>query len=177
MSAQSQQPVRGSYWRDPAGLWRYLIGGQPVPGARDVTAEERYPPCPRVDRGGRRWVLLEPDWVSGPRARAELAGLAGGLLQDAGGLMAAEDAVLADPGVVVDLYAPELALDALIGMADIAASPARSRPRCGPGCAVVSCRHRRDGSARGSFRCGRGRRFGCGWWHGARPVHLIGADP
>jgi len=121
VSVQSQQPVRGSYWRDSGGLWRYLIGGQPVPGARDVTAEERYLPCPRVDRGGRRWVLLEPDWVSGPRARPELAGLAGGLLQDAVGLMAAEDAVLADPGAVVDLYAPELALDALIGMADIAA--------------------------------------------------------
>lgn len=121
MPAQPQQPVRGSYWRDPAGLWRYLIGGQPVPGARDVTTAERYLPCPRVDRGGRSWVLLEPDWVSGPRARAELAGLAAELLADADGLLAAEEALLADPDAVVDLYAPELAVDALIGMADIAA--------------------------------------------------------
>lgn len=119
MIEQTEQAVRGSYWRDPAGVWRYRIGGQAVPGARDVTVDERYLACERVLRGGRRWVVLERGWVTGPRARAELVGFADATQQE-GHLLVAEDVLLADPDAVVDLSAPELAADALIGMVEIA---------------------------------------------------------
>lgn len=121
MPEQTEQAVRGSYRRDPAGVWRYLIGGQPVPGARDITLDERYLACERVLHGGRRWVVLDRGWLSGPRGRAELAGLAAGPRHGPGEMLVAGDVLLADPDAVVDLYAPELAADALIGMVEIAA--------------------------------------------------------
>ncbi len=55
----------GTYRRDEAGVWRYTVGGEPVPGARDLRLGELYDPEAHPDDPGlrvvpRHWVGLRP---------------------------------------------------------------------------------------------------------------------
>ena len=55
----------GTYRRDEAGVWRYTVGGEPVPGARDLRLGELYDPeahpdDPTLRVVPRHWVGLRP---------------------------------------------------------------------------------------------------------------------
>lgn len=62
----------GHYWRDRAGVWRYTISGEPVPGARPRQLFDAEHDYPRIDEGGVRYVAV-PRWRLD--ARPELVGL------------------------------------------------------------------------------------------------------
>lgn len=113
---------RGNYLRHDDGTWRYALSGEPVPGARDVTLAERYSAAPRVRLASDTYLLVDRAWI----VRPELAWCSGEARDDLPLDLAPDDSAVpldaftARGSVVVDIHAPELHLDDMLTIADVA---------------------------------------------------------
>jgi len=64
--AEIETAWNGHYWRGSDGCWRYTISRRLVPGARDRLAWDGEHEYPRIEEGGKRYVV-----VPASRAHAE----------------------------------------------------------------------------------------------------------
>ena len=113
----------GSYRRDPDGTWRYTVGGDPVPGARDLLLGDLYRPESDDDPElGHDVVVVPRQWV-GLRPGHPLAWVTEhGELGSREPFRVPSDTWRAHLDDVVGMDAPELHPGHLLGVEEVAAA-------------------------------------------------------
>ena len=108
----------GTYRRDETGTWRYTVGGDVVPGARDLRLGETYRPEHDLDGDGRR--IVPRHWV-GLRPGHPLAWVRGyGELGTREPYLVPDDEWEAHADDIIGMLAPELHPARLVGVDEVA---------------------------------------------------------
>jgi hypothetical protein len=114
----------GHYWRDSAGVWRYTVNGQPVPGARNRSGFDVEHPYPRVQVDGLPYVAVPAHRLDTHPELVPLAASPGALVEYSGGtpstFLVPLAAWPAERGGGSRIWAPELEPDQLLTMRQLA---------------------------------------------------------